>query len=252
MRPLTRRSLQLAMLATLAGPSLASADPIRITSGFVQAGALDPRAQFALAGDGFSLTGFAQSLNSTVSLRCVPCVAGTALDLAGEFHGPDAAGSGVVDGVTYSEIFLNGMTATFSSPSFQLSGDQTVTIVRDFTFTGTIRGYLLNPFVYGFTEPAFTKTLTGQGIVRGEFLVNADEPPLFFSTGLRYEFTGQDPVPEPGTLVLLGSGAALVALRRRRRLRATRSSPARPAPAGWRHRRLRSGPREATRASERA
>lgn len=216
MRILNRRTLQLALLAALAGPSLAAADPVRITSGYVQSGGFDPRAQFSLEGDGFSLTGFAVALNSTLLLACVPCVAGTTLDLGGAFHGTDAAGSGVVDGVTYSEIFLNGLTGTFSSPSFQISGDQALTITRNFTFTGTVSGYLLNPFVYGFTEPAFTKTLTGEGIARGEFLVNADKPPLFFANRLRYEFTGPDPVPEPATLVLLGSGAALVALRRRR------------------------------------
>jgi hypothetical protein len=216
MRILTLRGLQLALLAALAGPSLAAADPIQITSGFVHAGAVDPRAQFAFEGEGFSLAGFAEAFSSTLSLACVPCAPGTTLDLGGAFHGPDAAGSGVVDGVAYSEIFLNGMTGTFSSPSFQISGDQALTMTRNFTFTGTISGYLLNPSVHGLTEPAFTKTLTGQGIVRGEFLFNADETPLFFARGLQYEFRDTAPVPEPSTLLLVGTGAAAAVLRRRR------------------------------------
>jgi hypothetical protein len=70
--------------------------------------------------------------------------------------------------------------------------------------------------VHGFTEPAFTKTLTGQGIVRGTFLVNADETPLFFARDLQYEFTDAAPVPERATLLLFGTGAAMAALRRRR------------------------------------
>jgi hypothetical protein len=216
MRILTLRGLQLALLAALAWPSPAAADPIRITSGFVDAGAVDPRAQFALEGEGFSLAGFAEAFSSTLSLQCVPCAPGTTLDLGGAFHGPDAAGSGVVDGVTYSEIFLDGMTGTFSSPSFQIFGDQALTIVRNFTFTGTITGYLLDPSVHGFTEPAFTKMLTGQGTVRGEFLFNADETPLFFATNLQYEFTDAAQVPESATLLLFATGAAMAALRRRR------------------------------------
>jgi hypothetical protein len=219
MRTLARRGLQLALLAALVGPSVAAADPVRVTSGFVHAGAVDPSARFLFEGDGFSLAGFAEAFSSTLTLKCFPCAPGTTLDLGGEFHGPDAAGSGVVDGVTYPEIFLNGMTGTFSSPSFDISGDQAITIMRNFTFSGSVRGYLLNPFVHGFTEPVFTKSLTGQGTVRSEFLFNDDETPLFFATSLQYEFTDVAPVPEPATLLLVGSGAAVAAWRRRRRPR---------------------------------
>ena len=76
MRILILRGLQLALLAVVAGPSVAAADPIRITSGFVRAGAVDPRAQFAFQGEDFSLAGFAQSLSSTLRVNASPAPPG--------------------------------------------------------------------------------------------------------------------------------------------------------------------------------
>jgi hypothetical protein len=205
----------LLFIGAIALPRAAAAEPIVITSGVVESEVLTAYTRFTIAGDGFALTGWAEAYSSSLGLSCTPCTPGATLDLGGVLAGPRAAGSGVVDGVTYSQIFLDGMTGTFSSPSFQIAGNGDITVSRDFSFSGTVNGYVLDPFVYGLTEPVFTKTLFGRGTATAEFLYSNSEEPLFMGHLLRYEFAGASPTPEPASVVLLASGAAMVALRRR-------------------------------------
>jgi len=127
-----------------------------------------------------------------------------------------AAGSGTVDGVTYPDIFADDMKGTFTTSSFQLTGTSNLTVRLPFDFSGDIRGYVQDPFAVGFTDPAFTKTLTGHGIATGTFVFNGEEGPFFNVTDLRYDFGETAPVPEPATFLLCGFGAAVLALRRRR------------------------------------
>src|SRR5919112_5517394 len=143
MRITTRAGLRaMVVTVTIALPGAVTAEPISITSGHVDAEVVIGSARMVVNGDGFALNAFAEAYRSVLSLACTPCPPATTVDLGGSFEGPRAAGSAFVDGVAYSEIFLDGMTGTFSSPSFEISGTQDGTMSRPFTFSGTISGYL--------------------------------------------------------------------------------------------------------------
>ena len=212
----------LGLAAVLLLPAPVAADPVRITSGSVETSQLMTLARGTFEGDDFFMSFSTDSFWAPVNVACWPCSAGTTLDLGGAFNGPRASGTAVVDGTTYPQIYFDGMTGTFTSPSFVVTGETTFTITQPFTYNGLVSGYLVNPFVSGFTEPVFTKTLTGQGTATATFLFG---PPgdgdagggYFFASELRYDFDDAAPVPEPATMLLCGAGTAFLALRRRRR-----------------------------------
>lgn len=61
---------------------------------------------------------------------------------------------------------------------------------------------------------AFTRALVGSGTAALFFVHHFGEE--VNATQTRYDFASSEPVPEPTTLLLLGSGAAAITARRRR------------------------------------
>ena len=153
----------LGLSALLLLPRPAVADPVTITSGYLQTFNLMTSTNGVFQGQGFSMIFFAEPLITELSFACWPCAPGTTVHLGGSFLGPDnALGSAVVDGTSYPTVFFDGMTGTFTSPSFVVTGDSTFSVTQPFSYAGVVSGYLVDPFIAGFTEPAFTKTLLGK------------------------------------------------------------------------------------------
>ena len=223
MRPVSKAAAAV-LVAIVAQPSLLQAEPLVVRSGSVRFDASDPSI-LELRGDGFEIFGLWPSIATTGALRCVnmPCVAGTLVDLSTVFGGPLGGfdlgqGFAIINGVQYGgrpgegDLFLTG-TLSFDAPDVAIpkGGDATVGLTAPFLFSGRVLGSNGSPVVM----PLFDLTLTGMG--RAGMGVNLEDGTYQFVAA---SYTFADPVAEPATLLLVGTGAAALALRRRRLRRA--------------------------------
>jgi hypothetical protein len=208
------------LVAILAQPSQIYAEPLVVRSGDLRFDASDP-SLLTLRGDGFEISGAFVAITTTGATRCVnmPCPAGTLVDLTTVAGGPLAdfhlveQGFAIVNGVQYGSpdedrLFLTG-TLNFDAPVVPIpeGGDFSVGLFGPFVFTGRVIGSYESPVA----TPLFDLTLTGSG--RAGMGVNLEDGTYQF-VAASYIFA--DPIPEPATFLLVGTGAAALALRRRR------------------------------------
>jgi hypothetical protein len=211
----------LLIFAFLAAPSRASAEPVRITSGFLTVDGLGATGFFQLTGLDFDISGGAEPGVVGPEFNCTPCASGDSIDLSTRYLGDIGSGSGTVNGTFYSQLtFANSMS--FLGPTVLApSTPGPFTVVRPFSFDASLLGIVDHN--QSTERTVFDATLFGNGIVTASFFSVPTEPgatPLFSFDSVRYDFTAAEPVPEPATLMLLGSGLAAIASRhvsRRRR-----------------------------------
>ncbi len=212
-------------LGLMLGSGVASAEPVRvITDGFFGSGG-DDTGFWALGSDFYLQTAALPAAMGPI-VSCSPCTPGSEINLSATVTIQDwGPGSATLNGQTANVYYGGFLTFTAGSvvvpdvPPQPPGLDDTsiVTAHTTFTFMGTLIGFA-DPSL---TAPLFSSQLVGGGTLplgavagfgnlgSGVFLDYAD-----------YHFDSASAVPEPGSLLLFGSGAAWVVARRRQRRRA--------------------------------
>ena len=214
----------LAFLGLLVSPATVRADDIVITSGYVQVGGAAfsinewSAISFNFSGNGFAARGGEpDGLRQGVMSPCAfgPCPPGSIV-FPNVRALLDGVGSATFNGTTVPAWwFGRDSILLFNGPAVMIpnSTEPFVTVTAPFTMTGNV---LVRPLEGGPDRAViFSTTISGSGVATLRFDNIPQLGTGYIFSNVRYEF---EPVPEPGTLTLIGGGlTGLIALYRRRR-----------------------------------
>lgn len=216
------------VLLAIAVVPVARADTIAVTAGVINVPWDDPPGLSFQGEGGFSLTSLFFRGSPSPLFECFTgCAPGTSINLSSTFGGTaigdlGQAQTAIVDGVTYAspsvpESFL-GLSGTLVVdapavvlPPLPAGPPQVLSLTAPFLFQGQVAGFLRGA-VEG-DAPLFVVDLVGRGSVDFELTYAGGEVYRFFN--LAYDFEDQEPIPEPMSMLLVGSGLAGMAFRAR-------------------------------------
>ncbi|CAN5669417.1 hypothetical protein BH24ACI4_BH24ACI4_20880 [soil metagenome] len=188
------------------------AEPIQITGGSMDVALVG--GPISLAGEGFTFDGFVRMGISPV-VDCRPCLPGDVLSLNAMWSGSDVAGNLVLNGVTFENVgSLSSQTAQVlefwgSAGSVPALEGLTATLAAPFSFTGWFSLPVNN-------IDRVRVDLFGEGTASVFLSRSSTDVPFWTGTRATYQFEDTDPIPEPGTMLLVGTALGGLAVRLRR------------------------------------
>lgn len=198
------------------------ADPIVITGGSLTIVGIFGGPTYSISGQNFSATSVGGDPGNTPN--CLPCPSGSPISLNSFMIGSSLGhGTATINGTTFDPVFFLGQFSFGAGNVILPPGTTDLVVTTPFAFNGNIEGCLPNSLVCT-TEVFATRDLIGQGIATAHFAFGGvldNGVTLYSFRSITYQF---QEVPEPMTVILLGSGLIGLGARLRSRSR-RRSSP---------------------------
>ena len=219
------RLVILTVLCLTAAVSSSSAEPIRVTTGFFISPEDGPPG-FSFEGDGLRLSGFFPLVTASPRDPCVAgCLPGLTVDMSTVAGGESASRTftlgtspgALINGTEFGDLGQFGTmiglagVMRFDAPTVVLPPlESNHALQVPFVFTADVTGFAADDLAAA--APLFNASLVGQGTATLEFLDAIGGS--YFEPYVTYTFSATpDPIPEPGTLLLLATGVAASARR---------------------------------------
>jgi hypothetical protein len=120
----------------------------------------------------------------------------------------------IFDGRLYSELYFTGSTTIRAGSVIVPDVAGRAVLTAPFTASGFLAAY---DNIARTGAPLFSTALSGRGTASVTFFNSYPPGEGIDADSISYQFDDSAPIPEPATLLLMGSGLSAIYLRRRRR-----------------------------------